>query len=313
MGRDVFISYSSKDAERANAVVETLERAGLACWIAPRDIPAGSDYPSTLVDAIARARAMVVLVSGGANESAHVHNEVHIAVSEGLVIVPFRIQDVPLAKTLRYFLGRYHWLDAVAPPPQAHLDRLTRTLEAILEAKGEPETSPPPPGAEPVEAWLHLRIPRRSPGRTGGPSQLLLAHNEFIELVGREEELRELETFRDDPRPLRWMALVGAGGVGKTRLAIEFARRSAAAGWYSGFLDAKSLDALVHHAGFPRWTPCVPALILVDYAASKIAGLEAFLERLAAGVAQKAGAGAPPSSRARVILLERHANVDQGW
>jgi ABC-type amino acid transport substrate-binding protein len=37
-GRTVFISYASQDAAVATAVVASLESAGLACWIAPRDV-----------------------------------------------------------------------------------------------------------------------------------------------------------------------------------------------------------------------------------------------------------------------------------
>jgi hypothetical protein len=42
--RDVFVSYTSQDAAIADAVVENLERQGIKCWIAPRDVttrPAG--------------------------------------------------------------------------------------------------------------------------------------------------------------------------------------------------------------------------------------------------------------------------------
>jgi hypothetical protein len=40
----VFVSYASADAALANATVETLERRGLRCWIAPRDIMPGAQY-----------------------------------------------------------------------------------------------------------------------------------------------------------------------------------------------------------------------------------------------------------------------------
>ena len=40
----VFVSYSSKEADRANEIVKQLEAAGIPCWIAPRDIGIGSNY-----------------------------------------------------------------------------------------------------------------------------------------------------------------------------------------------------------------------------------------------------------------------------
>jgi hypothetical protein len=37
----VFVSYASHDTAFANAIVEALERNGVRCWIAPRDVNAG--------------------------------------------------------------------------------------------------------------------------------------------------------------------------------------------------------------------------------------------------------------------------------
>ena len=44
MDHDVFLSYASPNKEAANAVVTALENKGIRCWMAPRDIPAGSEY-----------------------------------------------------------------------------------------------------------------------------------------------------------------------------------------------------------------------------------------------------------------------------
>jgi TIR domain len=38
---DIFVSYASPDAPAANSVVATLEKHGLKCWIAPRDVIPG--------------------------------------------------------------------------------------------------------------------------------------------------------------------------------------------------------------------------------------------------------------------------------
>ena len=47
----IFISYASADAAMASSVVAQLERAGLACWMAPRTVALarkpGKQYPST--------------------------------------------------------------------------------------------------------------------------------------------------------------------------------------------------------------------------------------------------------------------------
>ena len=51
-GSTVFISYASQDAAVANAVVAAVEREGLKCWIAPRDVTPGAFYANEIVRAI---------------------------------------------------------------------------------------------------------------------------------------------------------------------------------------------------------------------------------------------------------------------
>jgi TIR domain len=41
MNFDAFISYSANDKVIADAACATLERAGIRCWIAPRDVVPG--------------------------------------------------------------------------------------------------------------------------------------------------------------------------------------------------------------------------------------------------------------------------------
>jgi TIR domain len=47
-----FVSYASHDAAVANALVEALELCRLRCWIAPRDVIAGSLFAEAIVRAI---------------------------------------------------------------------------------------------------------------------------------------------------------------------------------------------------------------------------------------------------------------------
>src|SRR5215213_1012674 len=52
VNRDIFISHSSRDKPAADAVCAALERAGLRCWIAPRDIVPGTDWSAAIVDGL---------------------------------------------------------------------------------------------------------------------------------------------------------------------------------------------------------------------------------------------------------------------
>jgi len=153
---EAFISYSSKDKLTADAVCTKLESAGVRCWIAPRNIRPGREYASAIMDAIDAARLMVLIFSAHANVSPQVHREIERAVSRGLTIIPFRIEEILPTSGMQYFLGSIHWLDAITPPIAAHLDRLAETVKANLDSRPAPagadETSEAPPGSEPLPA-----------------------------------------------------------------------------------------------------------------------------------------------------------------
>ncbi|HUF54709.1 MAG TPA: toll/interleukin-1 receptor domain-containing protein, partial [Dehalococcoidia bacterium] len=132
-----FVSYATEDKTTADAVVANLEHHQIRCWIAPRDVPPGQSYAEVIVDAISEARVMVLVFSAHANDSPHVMREVERAVHKGVMIVPLRIQDVMPSRSFEFFISGTHWLDAMTPPLQGHLDRLTETVQRIL---GRPRT-----------------------------------------------------------------------------------------------------------------------------------------------------------------------------
>jgi hypothetical protein len=52
MAHDVFISHSTEDKAVADAVCAILEKNGVRCWIAARDILPGADWSASIVDGI---------------------------------------------------------------------------------------------------------------------------------------------------------------------------------------------------------------------------------------------------------------------
>ena len=133
MSHDVFISYSSKDKLIADSVCATLEGRRIRCFIAPRDILPGVPYAEALIDGIDGSRLVVLVFSESANVSTQVAREIERACSKGLVIIPFRIEDAPMSKEMEYYLSSPHWLDALTPPLQQHLEHLAETVGLLLD------------------------------------------------------------------------------------------------------------------------------------------------------------------------------------
>jgi hypothetical protein len=143
MPHDVFVSYSSDDKPTADAVCATLESKGIRCWMAPRDVLPGVDWGGAIIDAINASHVMVLVYSAKANNSPQIKREVERAVNRGLPVIAFRIEDVPMSTTLEYFMSTPHWLDALTPPLQDHLDRLAETTRLNLERAGVALATPP--------------------------------------------------------------------------------------------------------------------------------------------------------------------------
>ncbi len=132
MQYDVFISYSSHDKAVADAACAKLESQRIRCWIAPRDILPGMEYGEAIVDAIDSCRVFAIVFSTNANNSPLVRREVERAMSKGKVIVPFRIENTMPSKAMEFALSNTHWLDALTPPLEAHLENLARTVHVLL-------------------------------------------------------------------------------------------------------------------------------------------------------------------------------------
>jgi TolB-like protein/Flp pilus assembly protein TadD len=133
MQPDVFVSYSSKDKASADAICQRLELEGINCWIAPRDVDAGTDWTERIIQAIDSCQVFVLVFSENANHSDHVRREVAKACSSRLAVIPVRIADTEPSSSLAYFLGTVHWLDAVVPPLDQHLSVLTQRVKQLLE------------------------------------------------------------------------------------------------------------------------------------------------------------------------------------
>jgi hypothetical protein len=107
------------------------------------------------VAAIQAARVSVFVFSAHSNESPHVRHELERSVSLGLPILPFRVDDVVPSPALEYFISSAHWLDALTPPMEKHIDRLVSTVAVLLDRDVEPGV--PEPTARPRRSrrwWL---------------------------------------------------------------------------------------------------------------------------------------------------------------
>ena len=174
MTHDVFISYSSKDKPIADAICAHLEAAGIRCWIAPRDIAAGEDWPTSIAQAVSQSQALVLVFSANSNSSEEVGRELFLAANHKLVIVPFKIEDVEPEPGKQYYLARTHWLDAMNPPTREQIQSLVDCIKTLVPIKvpAIPEMQAQSAGFPGIPA-PSAAVPPAS-GKRRGPARLWL-------------------------------------------------------------------------------------------------------------------------------------------
>lgn len=152
---DVFISYSHKNKQVADAIVTAMENHNIKCWYAPRDVRPGRSWAGAITDAIEQSKIFVLIYTEDSNQSQQVTNEVTLAVKSGKTIIPFRLTDSDMNDDLEYYLSSVHWLDAMEPPLSRNIRNLTDKVLSILKIdgqiveKGKKEDDPVIPAKQP--------------------------------------------------------------------------------------------------------------------------------------------------------------------
>jgi TolB-like protein len=141
---DIFISYASQDAAVADAVVGALERAGLRCWVAPRDVVPGALYADEIVRAINEANVVVLVLSEQAVASPHVGKEIERASSKRRRIVALRTDSASLTRAFEYFLSESQWIDVGSGGIEAAAAKLVDAVRRYLAPVSAIEPSVPP-------------------------------------------------------------------------------------------------------------------------------------------------------------------------
>jgi adenylate cyclase len=131
---DIFISYSSRDKEKADQLTELLASAGLSVWIDQSGIDVATSWSGEIVDAIEGCKAFVVLLSPNSILSVNVVKEVALAAEQKKRILPLDIEPVELPRDLKYHLA------GIQRAPMTNIDAIIRALGKLgLEATKEPE------------------------------------------------------------------------------------------------------------------------------------------------------------------------------
>jgi hypothetical protein len=198
----LFVSHVSEDRDAATQVVEELERRGLRCWIAPRNVRPGRPFDDEIASAIETCQAMLLIFSERCNDSEYIRREVTVAGESHKVVIPFRIENVEPKRGLRVRLSDLHWLDGFASREKA-IDELI----SIFPAPSEPNEKAILESAGRATEGAKLRQPQRFWRRSGyGPMDSF--RPQFQSKTTRKRKGSQATTSR--PGPMGTARLTGA-------------------------------------------------------------------------------------------------------
>ncbi|MEE0946129.1 MAG: toll/interleukin-1 receptor domain-containing protein [Acutalibacteraceae bacterium] len=201
---DVFISFSFKDQAKAEYIAKTLVNTyKIAYWMCTRDLIGGENFKGTIVDAIDKAKIVVLVQSRFSIASREVPKEVSIALDRNKAVIPFVLDDAELEGDLEYDLIGIHRIDARKPTLDERIEELARQIYAMIN-KTDDESGW-------SQRMAHTRL-------LSTPS--VIPKKVFC---GRENTLNEMKNhFLNGERVV---FLYGIGGIGKTQIVKQYVKQ----------------------------------------------------------------------------------------
>ncbi len=220
---DVFLSHNSKDKPEVRRIGEALKGRGLRVWLDEWELIPGRRWIPELEKALQTTKTAAVMVGEngfGRWEQPEYEGALSEFVDRGLPVIPVLLPGAPEKPTLPFFLKGFTWVDLRGGLKKEGLDRL---VWGITGKRPDDE-----PGL----------------GTRFGPRLHNLPFSSLGDLLkGRDEELRKLQEGQATAIT-QAETIYGLGGIGKTRLAVEYAWRSGNLYDAAFFVVAESPEAL---------------------------------------------------------------------
>jgi len=151
----VFTSYSRRDTETVDTIVEKMSQAGISVWIDREAIKAGNTWRVQIVQAIDTCPAFVLMLSPNSVASDNVRKEIDLSQDSGRTIFAVMLEPAKLPAEIRYQLAGLQFIDVQMLGFEKAVSRL---IEAVKEhlAKFEPVETPQSRQAELVIQGVDL-------------------------------------------------------------------------------------------------------------------------------------------------------------
>ena len=128
---DVFISYSREDKDKVLELTAKLSAAGVPIWMDVGGIDGATQWGEEIVNALERAKVLLLMVSESAVRSHNVAKEVVLASERKGHILPVHLERTQIPPSLRYPLAGIQPTEYLHGDPEENLKTILRSLERI--------------------------------------------------------------------------------------------------------------------------------------------------------------------------------------
>ncbi len=128
--KDIFVSNSKDDKSLSKKLVSKLESEGYSCYVLPRDENSGKSD-----DLISKSKIFVLILSGGAENSKQVAEQLKSAVNHNCNIIPFKAGKIDDNLGMQYMLQELEWVDAYGDGFDEAYDILLEIIEELSDGK----------------------------------------------------------------------------------------------------------------------------------------------------------------------------------
>ena len=129
---DIFVSYSRKDSEIAEKIIDRLEEEGIECFNEPEVLYGSSDFMSPIRRVVTNSKVIVYLSSQNSNASSYVKGAVGYAFKRNKPVIPVLLDSTVYPRILQAKLDNIETISMEEGFDQA-MERLISKVKAYIK------------------------------------------------------------------------------------------------------------------------------------------------------------------------------------
>jgi formylglycine-generating enzyme required for sulfatase activity len=154
--RDAFVSHASVDAGLALAICEGLEKRGLTCWIAPRDVRSEGTYGTEIIRGLRECTTFLIVLTAASSESQQVEREAERASHYQKRIIPLSVGGGEPGERLEFYTAGRQRVACSTTIDDTFLDRLAAVIRGDQSPVSEVQPARPRSRGFPRAAYAGL-------------------------------------------------------------------------------------------------------------------------------------------------------------